>query len=171
MRFHTRRLLFTSRRVERSSFTAATCCSLSFIRASPAPVARERKDPGGKPSIYTLYIYSEVQHISSIHYSLWAAFPCSFVMCFLHRSCSRRTDSAAPFLLFSFSLLFFSFFFLLVALVAPKPIRDTYICITTRSVVPSAREVPFIELCDRAGSARRKATAARRKFTERFYSV
>lgn len=31
MRFHTRRLLFTTRRVERSSFTAATCCSLSFI--------------------------------------------------------------------------------------------------------------------------------------------
>lgn len=132
MRFHTRRLLFMTWRVERSSFTAATCCSLSFISPyslthfhtlslypfflslSPSFIllrARVSKADGRIQAESTLYIYSEVQHISSIHYSLWAAFSCSFVMCFLHRSCSRRTDYLPCFSYFFLPLPLSLFFF------------------------------------------------------------
>lgn len=63
---------------------------LFFIFYFPLPSRASRA--GGRIQAESMfYIYAEVQHISSIHYSLWAAFPCSFVMCFLHRGCSRRT--------------------------------------------------------------------------------
>lgn len=150
MRFHTRRLLFTSRRVERSSFTARQHVVLYLLFPLPRS-SRERAQSGRIPAESTLYIYSEVQHISSIHYSLWAAFPCSFVICFLRQGCSRRTDSASSLLLlslfFSLSLLFFGFFFYSVfALVAPKFTRYIYICIITRSEQVPKRGVLFIEL-------------------------
>lgn len=54
MRFHTRRLLFTTGGLKGVAYRAATCCSLSFI--SPYPRARvkaRRKDPGGKHVLYT----------------------------------------------------------------------------------------------------------------------
>lgn len=101
MRFHTRRLLFTTGGLKGVAYRGNM---LFFYFSLPSRASRA----GGRiQEESTFYIYAEVQHISSIHYSLWAAFPCSFVMCFLHQGCSRRADCL---LHFSFRFSFFSSF-------------------------------------------------------------
>jgi len=105
----------------------------------------------------TFYIYAEVQHISSIHYSLWAAFPCSFVMCFLRQGCSRRTD-CLPYFPLPFS--FFSFLF-----AHHRGLRNTctYVCIFAAKVeCPSFIELwSYINSCAIAGNSSSNFTVRR----------
>lgn len=98
MRFHTRCLLFTTARGLKG--VAYRGNMLFFIFYSPSPAVLARVEAGGRiRAECSIYILGEVQHISSIHYSLWAALPRSFVTRFLHRGCSRRAHTSTRCLL------------------------------------------------------------------------
>lgn len=126
---------FYDRRVERSSLPRQHV--VLYLLFPPTLYARVEQAEGSRRKA-PFYIYAEVQHISSIHYSLWAAFPCSFVMCFLHRGCSRRTDC----LLFPFRFSFFPSF----------SARRRGLC-STRTYSPRKPEYPsFSELRSYVGS-------------------